>query len=78
MEILIFPLYYFYFSKTSGKSNLDVDCITPNDGKNRRKIMLKEEIDGVSYVYVPKDLWDRMWEILDRLEELGNKYGKHS
>ena len=49
-----------------------------NDGKNRRKIMLKEEIDGVSYVYVPKDLWDRMWEILDRFEELGNKYGKHS
>ena len=27
-----------------------------NDGKNRRKIMLKEEIDGVTYVYVPKDL----------------------
>ena len=41
--------------------------------KNRRKIMLEEEIDGVSYVYVPKDLWDRMWEILDRLEELGNR-----
>ena len=47
-------------------------------GKNRRKIMLEEEIDGASYVYVPKDLWDRMWEILDRLEELGNRYDKYS
>ena len=46
--------------------------------KNRRKIMLEEEIDGASYVYVPKDLWDRMWEILDRLEELGNRYDKYS
>ena len=40
--------------------------------------MLKEEIGGETYVYVPKDLWDRMWEILDRIGELGNKYGKHS
>ena len=40
--------------------------------------MLEEEIDGASYVYVPKDLWDRMWEILDRLEELGNRYDKYS
>lgn len=40
--------------------------------------MLGEEIGGETYVYVPKDLWDRMWEILDRIEELGNKYGKHS
>lgn len=47
-------------------------------GKIGEKIMLKEEIDGVSYVYVPKDLWDRMWEILDRLEELGNRYDKYS
>ena len=47
-------------------------------GKIGEKIMLEEEIDGASYVYVPKDLWDRMWEILDRLEELGNRYDKYS
>ena len=29
--------------------------------------MLKKEIDGVTYVYVPKDMWDKIWEILDKL-----------
>lgn len=40
--------------------------------------MLEDEIDGVTYVYMPKNLWDRTWEILDRIEKLGNIYGKHS
>ncbi|WP_296893188.1 hypothetical protein [uncultured Methanobrevibacter sp.] len=40
--------------------------------------MLEEEIDGVTYVYVPKDMWDRMWEILDRIDEIVNKYDQHS
>jgi len=47
-------------------------------GKNRRKIMLKKEIDGVTYVYVPKEMWDRIWEILDRIDEIVNKYDQHS
>jgi hypothetical protein len=47
-------------------------------GKNRRKIMIKKEIDGVTYVYVPKDMWDRIWEILDRIDEIVNKYDQHS
>jgi hypothetical protein len=47
-------------------------------GKNRRKIMLKKEIDGVTYVYVPKDMWDRIWEILDRIDEIVSKYDQHS
>ena len=47
-------------------------------GKNRRKIMLEEEIDGASYVYVPKEMWDRIWEILDRIDEIVNKYDQHS
>ena len=46
-------------------------------GKIGEKIML-EEIGGVTYVYVPKDVWDKIWEILDRIEELGNRYGKNS
>lgn len=29
--------------------------------------MIKKEIDGVTYVYVQKEMWDRIWEILDRL-----------
>lgn len=32
--------------------------------------MIKKEINGVTYVVVPKELWDRMWEILDRIEEI--------
>lgn len=42
------------------------------------KIMLKKEIDGVTYVYVPKDMWDRIWEILDKIDEIVNKYNQHS
>lgn len=42
------------------------------------KIMLKKEIDGVTYVYVPKDMWDRIWEILDKIDEMVNKYDQHS
>lgn len=42
------------------------------------KIMLKKEMDGVTYVYVPKDMWDRIWEILDKIDEIVNKYDQHS
>ena len=35
-------------------------------GKIGEKIML-EEIGGVTYVYVPRDVWDKIWEILDRI-----------
>lgn len=42
------------------------------------KIMLKKEIDGVTYVYVPKDMWDRIWELLDKIDEIVNKYDQHS
>ena len=40
--------------------------------------MLEEEIDEVTYVYLPKDMWDRIWEILDRIDEIVNKYDQHS
>lgn len=40
--------------------------------------MIEKEIDGVTYVVVPKELWDRMWEILDRIDEIVNKYDQHS
>ena len=47
-------------------------------GKIGEIIMLEEEIDGVTYVYVPKVMWDRIWEILDRIDEIVNKYDQHS
>ncbi|WP_295159850.1 hypothetical protein [Methanobrevibacter sp.] len=34
------------------------------------KTMRKKEINGKMYVAIPKKLWDRMWEILDRIEEI--------
>ncbi|WP_292851176.1 hypothetical protein [Methanobrevibacter sp.] len=40
--------------------------------------MIEKEINGVTYVVVPKELWDRMWEILDRIDEIVNKYDQHS
>ena len=32
--------------------------------------MIKKEINGRMHVAIPKKLWDRMWEILDRIEEI--------
>lgn len=40
--------------------------------------MIKKEIDGVTYVYVQKEMWDRIWEILDRIDEIVSKYDQHS
>ena len=40
--------------------------------------MIEKEIDGVTYVVVPKKLWDRMWEILDRIDKIVNKYDQRS
>ena len=33
--------------------------------------MLEKEIDGVPHVIVPKELWDKMWEVFDRIENVG-------
>ena len=40
--------------------------------------MIEKEINGVTYVVVQKELWDRMWEILDRIDEIVSKYDQHS
>lgn len=40
--------------------------------------MIKKEIDGVTYVYVQKEMWGRIWEILDRIDEIVSKYDQHS
>ena len=33
--------------------------------------MLEKEIDGVPHVIVPKELWDKMWDVFDRIENVG-------
>ena len=35
--------------------------------------MLEQEIDGVTHVLVPKEMWDRMWEVFDRIDKLGEQ-----
>lgn len=33
--------------------------------------MLEQEIDGVTHVIVPKEMWDEMWDVFDRISKLG-------
>lgn len=33
--------------------------------------MLEQEIDGVTHVLVPKDMWDEMWDVFDKIGKLG-------
>ena len=32
--------------------------------------MFEQEIDGVQYVTVPKELWDKMWDVFEKIEVL--------
>lgn len=33
--------------------------------------MKEEVIDGVTHVLVPKDEWDKIWAVFDRINKLG-------
>ena len=33
--------------------------------------MIEQEIDGVPHVTIPKELWDKMWDVFDRIEKMG-------
>jgi len=33
--------------------------------------MFEQEIDGVQYVTVPKELWDKRWEMFDKIDQIG-------
>jgi hypothetical protein len=33
--------------------------------------MLEKEIDGVTHVIVPKEMWDEMWDVFDRIKKMG-------
>ena len=34
--------------------------------------MIETEIDGKPHVIVPKEMWERMWKVFDRVYELGD------
>ena len=35
--------------------------------------MLEQEIDGKTHVLVPKEEWEKIWDVLDRISELGDQ-----
>ena len=34
--------------------------------------MMEQEIDGIIHVLVPKEDWERIWDVLDRISEMGD------
>ena len=33
--------------------------------------MIEQDVDGVPHVLVPKDAWEKIWDVLDRIQEMG-------
>ncbi len=33
--------------------------------------MLEQDVDGVPHVLVPKEMWDKIWDVFDRIEKMG-------
>lgn len=33
--------------------------------------MMEQEIDGIIHVLVPKEDWEKIWDVLDRISEMG-------
>ena len=33
--------------------------------------MLEKEIDGVTHVIVPKEMWDEIWDVFDSIKKMG-------
>lgn len=34
--------------------------------------MLEQEVNGVPHVLVPKEQWERIWDVLDKISEMGD------
>ena len=34
--------------------------------------MMEQEIDGIIHVLVPKEDWEKIWDVLDRISEMGD------
>ncbi len=33
--------------------------------------MLEQDVNGVPHVLVPKEVWDKIWDVFDRIEKAG-------
>lgn len=33
--------------------------------------MLEQDVNGEPHVLVPKDVWDKIWDVFDRIENVG-------
>lgn len=33
--------------------------------------MLEQDVNGVPHVLVPKEVWDKIWDVFDRIEKVG-------
>ena len=37
--------------------------------------MLEQDVNGEPHVLVPKEMWEKIWDVLVRVDKLGEKYG---
>ena len=33
--------------------------------------MLEQEVNGETHVLVPKDVWEKIWDVLNKVNEMG-------
>ena len=33
--------------------------------------MIEQDVNGVPHVLVPKEQWDKIWEVFDKIEKMG-------
>lgn len=33
--------------------------------------MLEQDVNGVPHVLVPKDAWEKIWDVFERIEKVG-------
>ena len=33
--------------------------------------MLEQDVNGVPHVLVPKEVWDKIWDVFDRIKKAG-------
>ena len=77
-----FKSYEIEELETGLKNNEVNRIINPSDcrilNQNTKRVdqdMLEQEINGKIHVLVPKDEWNKIWEVFNRIDQLGDKYG---
>ena len=46
-------------------------CRILNFNMRGDQTMLEQEINGETHVLVPKEMWEKMWEVFDKISEMG-------